>query len=63
MATNHSDALRRDLAEIRRSVDEFRRELGLDGNSAPDTVTHSVKRNRGGALRAFRASRRKAPLA
>jgi hypothetical protein len=61
MATNHSDALRRDLAEIRRSVDEFRRELGLSGH-ADLTVTHSVKRRRGGALRAFRSSR-KAPLA
>ena len=57
---NHSDQLRSDLAEIRRSVEEFRRELGLNGSAE---VTHSVKRRRGGALRAFRASRRRAPLA
>jgi hypothetical protein len=63
MAKSHTDQLRSDLAEIRRSVEEFRRDLGLISDSGEVTVTHSVKRHRGGALRAFRNSRRnKTPL-
>jgi hypothetical protein len=64
MAKSHTDHLRDDLAEIRRSVDEFRRELGMLADTGDFKVTHTVKRSRGGALRAFRSSRRsKTPIA
>jgi hypothetical protein len=64
MDKSHTNQLRNDLAEIRRSVDEFRRELGLIGENGEMKVTHSVKRRRSGALRAFRSSRRsKTPVA
>ncbi len=63
MAKSHTEHLRDDLAEIRRSVDEFRHELSLLAGTGDFTVTHTVKRRRSGALRAFRSSRRKTPAA
>jgi hypothetical protein len=61
MAQSTTKQLRRDLAEIRKHVEECRRDLGI-GNGEP--VRPSVKRGGFfGALRAPRQARRQAPFA
>ena len=60
MAKSHTEQVRSDLAEIRKHVEQCRRELGID--DAPRTV-RALKGRRGGLLRGLRAPRRQAPLA
>jgi hypothetical protein len=58
MAQSQIDLLRQDLSEIRRGVEEFRRELGIgsDGNGTSSARRTGVRRS-GGLLRALRSPR------
>jgi hypothetical protein len=60
MAQSHTDQLRQDLNEIRKSVETCRRELGV-GEHTSDARRTGPRRS-GGLLRAFRGPRQH-PLA